>query len=55
MSIEIKELVVKFNVTEKKDQINNNSGKDLANINYKKLIKDCTDKVLKELEFRTER
>ena len=55
MSIEIKELVVKFNVTGKRGQVKNNNGKDLSNIDYKKLVKDCTDKVLKELEFRTER
>jgi uncharacterized protein DUF5908 len=55
MSIEIKELVVKFNVTEKREQIKNNTGNDISGINYKKLVKDCTDKVLRELEFRTER
>jgi ferredoxin-like protein FixX len=55
MSIEIKELVVKFNVTEKREQVKNNNGNDLSSVNYKKLVKDCTDKVLRELEYRIER
>jgi|GEM_PF-2494958 len=55
MGIEIKELVVKFNVTEKKGQPANNKEIVLSQANYKKLIKDCTEKVLRELEFKIER
>jgi len=55
MSIEIKELIVKFNVTEKKEQTKMNNGFALTPANYKKLVKDCTEKVLRELEFKIER
>jgi hypothetical protein len=55
MSIEIKELIVKFNVTAQKEQSKTNNGLVLTPANYKKLVKDCTEKVLRELEFKIER
>lgn len=55
MSIEIKELIVKFNVTEKQDLANKKNDMTFSEVNYKKLIKDCTEQVLKELEFKLER
>jgi len=56
MSIEIKELVVKFNVIGKNEQTRNNNNDNLFSpMNYKKLVKDCTEQVLKELEFKIER
>jgi len=55
MSIEIKELIVKFNVTEKQDLANKKSDITFPEANYKKLIKDCTEQVLRELEFKLER
>jgi len=55
MPIEIKELVVKFNVTESGNTSGNSSNGDNMALNYNKLVKDCTTKVLKELKRRTER
>jgi hypothetical protein len=55
MPIEIKELVVKFNVTESNDSHGNESGEKMAAFNYNKLVRDCTTKVIKELKRKTER
>ncbi len=55
MSIEIKELVVKFNVTEKSEQTKTNNGIVISPSNYKKLVKECTEEVLRKLEFKIER
>jgi len=55
MGIEIKELVVKFNVTSKNEQSKTNNGIALTQSSYKKLVKECTEKVLRELEFKIER
>ena len=55
MSIEIKELVVKFNVTKKSEQAKTNNSIALNQSHYKKLVKDCTEQVLRELEYKIER
>jgi hypothetical protein len=55
MPIEIKELVVKFNVTESETPHKKNGSNALSNINYNKLIRDCTNKVLRELNRKKER
>lgn len=55
MSIEIKELVVKFNVTENQDKPKAKNEVALTPANYKKLVKECTEKVLQEIEFKIER
>lgn len=55
MSIEIKELIVKFNVTGKSEQSKNNNEKSFSQADYKKLVKDCTERVLRELEFKIDR
>ncbi|HRW61879.1 MAG TPA: DUF5908 family protein [Bacteroidales bacterium] len=55
MSIEIKELAVKFNVTAKNGQSNTDNKVILSQANYKKIVKECTEKVLKELEQKFER
>lgn len=55
MSIEIKELLVKFNVTGRKENSKASNVKTLSHVDYKKMVKDCTEKVLKELEFKIER
>jgi len=55
MPIEIKELVVKFNVTDNKNTEDNNQISNPVYPNYKKLVKDCTEKVIKQLERKIER
>ena len=55
MAIEIKEIKMRFNVVENQDKKNRSSSKSINTIDYKNIIKECTDNVLRELERRTER
>lgn len=55
MGIEIKELKIKFNVNSRQEPKTEENSTTLNNANYRKLIKECTDNVLKELERRIER
>lgn len=56
MPVEIKELLVRFNVTE-----NNQNAKSAPNLNqislptFKKIIRECSEQVLKTLERKKER
>jgi hypothetical protein len=55
MPIEIKELVVKFNVTENEQPEIKKDNNNLSNLHYNKLVRDCANKVLKELKRKKER
>lgn len=55
MAIEIKELKVRFNVTEKQEQKANNESVRMNEATYKRLVKDCTENVLRKLKRETER
>jgi len=55
MAIEIKELKVKFNVTQTQDKSTNNGAARMNEATYKRLVKDCTENVLKKLKREIER
>ncbi len=55
MGIEIKELKVKFNVSGKEENRKEENNAALNSANYKKIVKECTENVLRELERRVER
>ncbi|MGM0496628.1 MAG: DUF5908 family protein [Bacteroidota bacterium] len=55
MAIEIKELKVKFNVTGKQEQSTSNEAIRMNEAAYKRLVKDCTENVLRKLKRETER
>jgi len=55
MAIEIKELKVKFNVTEKQEHRTDKDAVKMNEATYKRLVKDCTENVLRKLKRETER
>jgi len=55
MAIEIKELKVTFNVTDDQGRVETYKRGNMDSATYRKIVKECTDKVLRELERRTER
>lgn len=55
MAIEIKELKVTFNVTNDKGKAEANKEGNIDSATYRRIVKDCTDKVLRELKRRIER
>lgn len=56
MPVEIKELIVRFNVTENSSGIKNNSERNQITMpTYKNIVRECTEQVLKSLERKTER
>ncbi len=55
MPIEIKELTVKFHVEENNKQGNNQQTDEISPLAYKKLLRDCTREVIRNLERKNER
>jgi len=56
MPVEIKELIVRFNVTENSQRANKVSDNNQINVpTYKKIVRDVTEQVLRTIERKSER